>query len=74
MAAPKVGQLPDDQLKAIVEADLANRGTQNATTPAEQRVRNLDIPLSEGPVKGSRDEFLPATYKTGRAGNIRTDR
>lgn len=74
MAAPKVGELPEDQLKAIQNANIEARGRENATTPAEQRVINpANIELSNGPIRGANDSFLPATYATSRK-NIRTDR
>jgi len=59
-----VGNLPP-------EAD--QKGALNESTPADQRVANVDHEMSPGPIKGEKDEFLPATYKLG-SGNIRTDR
>lgn len=53
--------------------DLQNRGNANATTPAEQRVINPEAPLTDGPRRGEKDEYLPASYMTSRK-ILRTDR
>ena len=61
----KLGDIPP-------EANL--KGGLNESTPVEQR--KPDAPqkdLDEGPKRGSKDEYLPASYVL-RSGTIRTDR
>lgn len=39
------------------------RGTQNESTPLDQRVPDRTTEMSEGPRKGPTDNFLPSRYK-----------
>jgi len=85
--APKPGALPPELEAAIVNANVENRGRENETTPADQRIatRVADVEMSSGPRRGLKDEYLPATYPTNGtirlpdgstrpSGTIRTDR
>jgi len=63
MANAKIGEIP---------AEANSKGGLNESTPKEQRAPE-GAPLSNGPKRGEKDEYLPASYKTTR-GNVRTDR
>lgn len=56
-----------------IPPEANSKGRLNQLPPAKQQESSADMELSEGPRKGEKDEFLPATYKTSR-GTIRTDR
>lgn len=59
----KIGSIP---------AEANSGATLNESTPAEQR-KPEGPEVGSGPVRGTKDEYLPASYRTTR-GSIRIDR
>lgn len=58
---------------AAMPSDANKKGALNETTPPEQREVKLPAKLDDGPKRGDKGEFLPASYVT-KAGSIRSDR
>jgi len=55
-----------------IPAEANSKGGLNAAPPKEQRAPD-GAPLSDGPIRGEKESFMPASYKTSR-GLVRTDR
>jgi len=55
-----------------IPGEATSKGSLNESTPINQRSPE-GAPLGPGPIKGEKDQFLPASYRSTR-GNIRTDR